>query len=65
MKTKLCFCKSCNKKTIHYVENEDKAYSWVIGLCTAGLVIPRDLCYTCSICGNEFVNKDDIICGIL
>lgn len=65
MKTKLCYCDECKRKTIHYVENDDKAFTTLIGICTAGLVIPRDLRYTCSICGNEFYRVKDTICGVL
>ena len=65
MKNKICFCKKCNKKTIHFIENNDNSYSLLIGISTCGLFIPRDLKYTCLLCGNEFICKDDKVCGIL
>ena len=65
MKNKLCFCKKCNKKTIHHVEYDDATYSITIGICTGGLFIPRDLRYTCLLCGNEFINREDKTCWFL
>lgn len=65
MKQKLLKCKKCGKHTVHYIENTDIAYTGFIGLFTLGLVIPRDMKRTCSVCGKTKHYDGTKVCGVL